>query len=76
MKPKWTVAKARGRFAELLDAVAREPQVIFNRDERVAVLVDAATFDEFEAWRALLRNRALPDSPQGSSGRQVSRDPA
>lgn len=61
MSEKWTVARARGRFADLLSAVLQEPQAIFNRNKKVAVMVDAETFDEFQAWRESRRNSTLWD---------------
>lgn len=49
---KWTVAQARQNFCEMLKAAASEPQPIFNRKRPVAALVDYATFEAFEKWRA------------------------
>ncbi len=48
---KWRVAEAKVRFSELLRAASEEPQLIYNRDRPVAAVVDAETFQAFEAWR-------------------------
>lgn len=42
---RWTVARAKERFSELLRAARSGPQPIFRRDELVAILVDAESFD-------------------------------
>jgi prevent-host-death family protein len=48
---KWTVAEARDKFADLLQNATKEPQSIFNRNRFVAAVVDAETFEAFEAWQ-------------------------
>ena len=48
---KWTVARARRRFAELVRSAAREPQAIYNRDRLVAAVVDPETFAQLESQR-------------------------
>jgi prevent-host-death family protein len=48
---KWTVAEARDKFADLLQSANKEPQSIFNRNRFVAAVVDAETFEAFEAWQ-------------------------
>jgi prevent-host-death family protein len=54
----WKVAQAKQQFSEVLRLSAREPQAIYNRDERVAVLVSAAEYDEFQRWRAARSSRS------------------
>src|SRR6185503_15304990 len=52
---RWTVARARSRFSELLRAAGRSPQVVYNRDRIVAVIVAPETFRELaEAGRRSL----------------------
>lgn len=58
----WKVGQAKQRFSELLRAATREPQSIFNRDRLVAVVVDAATHEAFQAWRAERRERSLAEA--------------
>jgi prevent-host-death family protein len=48
---KWTVAEARDKFADLLQNANKEPQSIFNRNRFVAAVIDAETFEAFEAWQ-------------------------
>jgi hypothetical protein len=49
--PKWTIARARERFSELLRDAVHEPQAIYRRDELVGGVIDADTWREFVAWR-------------------------
>jgi antitoxin (DNA-binding transcriptional repressor) of toxin-antitoxin stability system len=49
---KWTVAKARQRFSEVLRRAGSEPQAIYNRDKLVAAVIDADSFQEFWKWRS------------------------
>lgn len=53
----WRIAEAKQRFSEVLRQAASEPQLILNRDQAVAAIVDAETFRQFEAWR---RERQRP----------------
>ena len=47
----WTVALARRRFADVLRSVVAEPQAIYNRSQKVAVMIDPHEYDEFRAWK-------------------------
>jgi len=47
----WNIAQAKQRFSEVVRLSAQEPQAIYNRGERVAVLIDAKEFAAYEAWR-------------------------
>jgi len=58
----WSVAEAKQRLSEVLRSAAKEPQTIENRSRRVAVVVAAETFDEFEAWRARRESRSVGDA--------------
>ncbi|MFQ5740888.1 MAG: type II toxin-antitoxin system Phd/YefM family antitoxin [Acidobacteriota bacterium] len=46
----WKVAEAKQKLSQLLRATSREPQLIYNRDRLVAVVVKAETFAQFEVW--------------------------
>jgi prevent-host-death family protein len=46
----WQVAEAKQKFSEVLRATATEPQLIFNRGRLVAAVVDAQTYEAFQAW--------------------------
>lgn len=59
---KWTIAKARQRFAELLREAGQSPQTIFNRNRPVAAVIDAGLFEEFAAWYAERKGRSVADA--------------
>ncbi len=46
----WHVAEAKQKFSEVLRATATEPQLIFNRNRLVAAMIDAQTYEAFQAW--------------------------
>lgn len=62
---KWTIAKARTRFSELLRSAAREPQPVYNRDRVAGVVVDPETFKQFADWRARQKLPSLADAFEG-----------
>ncbi|MEH2256078.1 type II toxin-antitoxin system prevent-host-death family antitoxin [Nostoc sp.] len=43
----WRIAEAKQRFSELIHAVTKELQLIYNRNQLVAVVVEAEMFEEF-----------------------------
>ncbi len=47
----WKVAEAKQKFSEVLRAAMQSPQLVFNRDRLVAVVIDAETFQAFQTWR-------------------------
>lgn len=47
----WKVGEAKQRFSEVLRAARKAPQMVFNRDRLVAVVIDAETFQAFQSWR-------------------------
>lgn len=53
----WRIAEAKQQFSEVLRQAASEPQIILNRDQAVAAIVDLETFQQFEVWR---RERQKP----------------
>lgn len=59
---RWKVAQAKQNLSKLIRAAAEEPQVIYKRDHRVAVVIGAETFEEFESWqRQREEQRSLAD---------------
>ncbi len=60
--PRWTIARAKERFSELVRAAQRSPQVIYNRDRAVAVIVDGETFRGLAAAQARSVSRTLEDA--------------
>jgi hypothetical protein len=59
MKGKWSIARARQCFAELIESTAKEPQPIYKRDKLVAAMVDAETFLEFLKWKEEQAGRTI-----------------
>jgi prevent-host-death family protein len=47
----WRIAEAKQKFSELINAAAQEPQLIYNRNQLVAAVVEAEIFQQFVAWR-------------------------
>ena len=58
----WSIAEARKRFSELVRKAQDEPQVILRRQQRVAVLVDSATYDELESLRRERAERTIGEA--------------
>jgi len=58
----WKIAEAKQRFSELVRAAESEPQTILNRDRRVAVVIDAGAFEQFQAWQRARQRRSLSDA--------------
>ena len=59
---KWTIAKARERFSELLRRSASKPQPIYNRDRLVAAVISARSFQEYLEWSARSGRRSIGDA--------------
>ncbi|MEW6363280.1 MAG: type II toxin-antitoxin system Phd/YefM family antitoxin [Acidobacteriota bacterium] len=55
----WKVGEAKQRFSDLLRQAAAEPQLIYNRDRLVAVVVEGGTFEQFRAWDEQTKRRTL-----------------
>jgi prevent-host-death family protein len=60
--PRWTIARAKQRFSELLRAAQRAPQAVYNRDRLVAVVVDAADFRVMAEARQKAARRSVGDA--------------
>ena len=59
---KWSVAKARERFSDLLRKAAIEPQEIYNRDRLVAVVLGPESFRELSESREKTARKTLGES--------------
>ena len=59
---EWKLAQAKQQFSEVVRAAEREPQIILNRDRRVAVLVTAAEFDDYLAWKSSRAKGSFADA--------------
>lgn len=58
---QWSVAEAKQKFSAVLRAAAAEPQQILNRGQVVAAVIDAKTFEAFQAWRQQQDTSSLAD---------------
>ncbi len=58
----WRIAQAKQRFSELINAATKEPQMIYNRERLVAVVIEAEMFQEFLAWRDRREKTSLADA--------------
>lgn len=61
---RWKIAEAKQRFSEVVKSAGKAPQLIFNRDTLVAAVVDASTFERFQAWRQDQRRRSVAEAFQ------------
>jgi len=59
---RWSVAEARANLPKVFASAAREPQAVYRRNRRVAVVVSPRTFDSLEAERAAQKTRSLADA--------------
>ena len=55
----WNIAQAKQQFSEVVRLSAQEPQMIYNRERCVAAVIDAETFQSFEAWRKQSERKTL-----------------
>ena len=62
MSTKWTIARARQGFSELLRATRSQPQSIYNRDRLVAAVIDAETYEEFVRWSHEYKAATIADA--------------
>ena len=47
----WNIAQARQHFSDVVKQAADEPQLIYNRERRVAAVINAEQFSSFQTWR-------------------------
>lgn len=59
---QWSIAEAKQKFAAMLRASATEPQRILNRGHVVAAVIDAPTFEAFQAWRRQQETASLAEA--------------
>src|SRR3954469_10774811 len=59
---EWKLAEAKQQFSEVVRQAAAEPQVIFNRDRRVAAVISAEGLDEYLEWRETKKTGSLRES--------------
>lgn len=56
------ITEAKQRFSEIVRRTAEEPQLIYNRDRLVAVMVQPEDFRGYEAWREERERRTVGDA--------------
>jgi hypothetical protein len=54
----WKIAEAEHKFSELIRSTIKEPQLIFNSDHLVAVVIEPEVYKEFLVWRERQSNMA------------------
>lgn len=55
----WKIEDAQQRFGELIQAVEQEPQLIYQQNQLVAVVVEAQTYQQFLQWQQQQAQRSL-----------------
>ncbi|MCL1472952.1 prevent-host-death protein [Argonema antarcticum] len=58
----WKLDEAQQKLRELIDAIANEPQLIFEQDKLVAVIVEPTVFEEFLAWHQQQKPDSIADA--------------
>lgn len=58
----WSIAEAKQKFSEVVRRASEEPQLIYNRDRLVAVMVQPEAFRGYEAWREERERRTLAEA--------------
>ncbi len=48
---KWTITDAQNHFGKLLQEAKHAPQSIYKHDHVIAAVLDAETFEAFQAWQ-------------------------
>jgi prevent-host-death family protein len=54
----WNIAQAKQHFSDVVKQAATEPQIIYNRNTAVAVLIAAEDMAEYRVWKET--HRAKP----------------
>jgi len=60
----WKIAEAKQKFSELIQSTLKEPQLIYNRDRLVAVVIEADAYQEFLRWRERQRHTTMAEALQ------------
>ncbi|PSB14793.1 type II toxin-antitoxin system Phd/YefM family antitoxin [Phormidesmis priestleyi ULC007] len=55
----WKIEEARQHFNDLIQAVEKEPQMIYRQNQLVAVVVEAEAFQKFMQWQQQQSQRPL-----------------
>ncbi|MFW5771033.1 MAG: type II toxin-antitoxin system prevent-host-death family antitoxin [Spirochaetota bacterium] len=55
----WKIAEAKKKFSEMIHRVHDEPQVIYNRDTIVAVVIDPEEYEEYRSFKESREKKSL-----------------
>ncbi|OYD99435.1 prevent-host-death protein [Nostoc sp. 'Peltigera membranacea cyanobiont' 213] len=58
----WKLDEAQQKLPEVIDAIASEPQLIFNQDKLVAAIVEPKLFQAFLAWHQQQKVSSFADA--------------
>lgn len=58
----WKIAEAKQKFSEVVRRSAEEPQLIYNRDRLVAVVVQPEIFRSYERWQEDRERRTVAEA--------------
>jgi prevent-host-death family protein len=58
----WNIAQAKQHFSDVVKQAATEPQIIYNRNTPVAVMIAAEDLAEYKTWKEQQRPQTLADS--------------
>jgi hypothetical protein len=47
----WKIAEAKKKFSEMIHRAHDEPQIIYNRDTVVAIVLDPEEYEEYKVFR-------------------------
>ena len=74
MSTKWSIARARSKFSELIRAAARKPQAIVDDGRVVAAVVGPDALRDLEIHRSTATGKTLAEAFEEL--RQICRDEA
>ena len=58
----WKIAQAKKRFSEMIHKAKREPQMIYNRNNIVAAVVNAEEYEEFKNYKRKMESDSLENA--------------
>lgn len=57
----WNIAQAKQHFSDVVKQAATEPQIIYNRNTAVAVMIAAEDLAEYRAWKKGRQQKTLSE---------------
>lgn len=58
----WKIDQAQEQFSEVVQAASCEPQLIYNRDQLVAAVIEGKLFQEFLMWQKHKKQGTIADA--------------